>query len=140
MANFRGIAAIVAQSQLSNGSPKVWAMLVDQLSCTLRVIADAHVVEAKPRSPRHSSIVCRASSLSFTSGSRRPQLGISYLKNAHSRAAWHRRVRIPHAIRGITVGGGQVKVVASGAEHCSTEERCTTSWMCASPFHRRGLD
>ncbi len=47
LANFRGIAAIVAQSQLSNGSPKVWAMLVDQLSRTLRVIADAHAVRGE---------------------------------------------------------------------------------------------
>jgi len=47
VANFRGIAAIVAQSQLSNGSPAVWAMLVDQLARTLRVIGEAHAVRGE---------------------------------------------------------------------------------------------
>ena len=47
MANFRGIAAIVAQSQLSKGSPMVWAMLVEQLARTLRVIGDAHAVRGE---------------------------------------------------------------------------------------------
>lgn len=46
-ANFRGIAAIVAQSQLSHGSPMVWARLVDQLARTLRVIGDAHAVRGE---------------------------------------------------------------------------------------------
>jgi hypothetical protein len=41
LADFRGIAAIVAQSQLGQGSPMVWAMVVDQLARTLSVIADA---------------------------------------------------------------------------------------------------
>jgi hypothetical protein len=45
--NLRGIAAIVAQSQLSKGSPVVWAMLVDQLARTLRVIGDAHAVRGE---------------------------------------------------------------------------------------------
>jgi hypothetical protein len=39
---FRGVAAIVAQSELDNGSPVVWARLVDQLGRTLRAIGDAH--------------------------------------------------------------------------------------------------
>jgi hypothetical protein len=39
---FRGVAAIVAQSEQDNGSPVVWAMLVDQLGRTLRAIGDAH--------------------------------------------------------------------------------------------------
>ncbi len=41
------VAAIVAQSQLSNDSPMVWAMLIDQLSRTLRVIADAHAARGE---------------------------------------------------------------------------------------------
>jgi len=40
--DFRGIAAIVAQSQLSRDSPMAWAMLIDQLGRTLRAIGDAH--------------------------------------------------------------------------------------------------
>jgi Relaxase/Mobilisation nuclease domain len=39
---FRGVASIVAQSELNNGSPIVWAMLIDQLGRTLRAIGDAH--------------------------------------------------------------------------------------------------
>jgi hypothetical protein len=39
---FRGVASIVAQSELNNESPLVWAMLVDQLGRTLRAIGDAH--------------------------------------------------------------------------------------------------
>jgi hypothetical protein len=39
---FRGVASIVAQSELDNESPLVWAMLVDQLGRTLRAIGDAH--------------------------------------------------------------------------------------------------
>jgi hypothetical protein len=39
---FRGVAAIVAQSEQANGSPVIWAMLVDQLGRTLRAIGDVH--------------------------------------------------------------------------------------------------
>jgi hypothetical protein len=39
---FRGVASIVAQSELNNESPLVWAMLVDQLGRTLRAIGGAH--------------------------------------------------------------------------------------------------
>jgi hypothetical protein len=39
---FRGVAAIVAQSELNSESPLVWAMLVNQLGRTLRAIGDAH--------------------------------------------------------------------------------------------------
>ncbi len=39
---FRRVTAIVAQSEVDNGSPVVWAMLVDQLGRTLRAIGDAH--------------------------------------------------------------------------------------------------
>lgn len=39
---FRGVASIVGQSELDNGSPLVWAMLVHQLGRTLRAISDAH--------------------------------------------------------------------------------------------------
>ena len=46
VANFRGVAAIVAQSQLSNKSPLAWAMLIDQLGRTLRTVGEA------PRCPR----------------------------------------------------------------------------------------
>jgi hypothetical protein len=45
--DFRGIAAIVAQSGLNNGSPMVWAMLVDQLGRTLRAIGDAHAARGE---------------------------------------------------------------------------------------------
>jgi hypothetical protein len=46
-ANFRGVAAIVAQSQLSNKSPMAWAMLIDQLGRTLRTISEAHVARGE---------------------------------------------------------------------------------------------
>jgi hypothetical protein len=39
---FRGVAAIVAQSELNSGSPLVWAMLVNQLGRTIRAIGDAY--------------------------------------------------------------------------------------------------
>jgi len=45
--DFRGIAAIVAQSGLDNDSPMVWAMLVDQLGRTLRAIGDAHAARGE---------------------------------------------------------------------------------------------
>ncbi len=38
----RGVAMRVAQSELNNDSPVVWAMLIDQLGRTLRAIGDAH--------------------------------------------------------------------------------------------------
>jgi len=47
VSDLRGIAAIVAQSQLSNHSPMAWAMLVDQLGRTLRAIGDAHVARGE---------------------------------------------------------------------------------------------
>jgi len=40
--DLRGVAAIVAQSQLGRDSPIAWAMLIDQLGRTLRAIGDAH--------------------------------------------------------------------------------------------------
>ena len=43
VANFRGVAAIVAQSQLGNKSPMAWAMLIDQLGRTFRTIGEAQV-------------------------------------------------------------------------------------------------
>jgi hypothetical protein len=46
-ANFRGVTAIVAQSQLSNKSPMAWAMLIDQLDRTLRTISEAHVARGE---------------------------------------------------------------------------------------------
>jgi hypothetical protein len=46
-ASFRGVTAIVAQSQLSNNSPPAWAMLIHQLSRTLRTIGDAHLARAE---------------------------------------------------------------------------------------------
>jgi hypothetical protein len=45
--DFRGIAAIVAQSQLSRDSPMVWAMLIDQMGRALRAIGDAHAVRGE---------------------------------------------------------------------------------------------
>jgi hypothetical protein len=51
-ANFRGVAAIVAQSQLSNKSPMAWAMLIDQLGRTLRTISDAHVARGETETAR----------------------------------------------------------------------------------------
>jgi hypothetical protein len=42
--DFRGIAAIVAQSELKNDSPMAWAMLLSQLGRTLDAIGDAHAV------------------------------------------------------------------------------------------------
>jgi hypothetical protein len=46
-ANFRGVASIVAQSQLSNKSPMAWAMLIDQLGRTLRTIGEAHAARGE---------------------------------------------------------------------------------------------
>jgi hypothetical protein len=51
-ANFRGVASIVAQSQLSNKSPMAWAMLIDQLGRTLRTIGDAHVARGETETAR----------------------------------------------------------------------------------------
>jgi hypothetical protein len=51
-ANFRGVAAIVAQSQLSHSSPMAWAMLIDQLGRTLRTIGDAHVARGETATAR----------------------------------------------------------------------------------------
>ena len=50
--NFRGVAAIVAQSQLSSDSPVTWAMLIDQLGRTLRAIGDAHVARGETETAR----------------------------------------------------------------------------------------
>jgi hypothetical protein len=47
MHDLRGIAAIVAQSELNNDSPIAWAMLVEQLGRALRVIGDAHAVRGE---------------------------------------------------------------------------------------------
>jgi hypothetical protein len=52
VANFRGVAAIVAQSQLSNKSPMAWAMLIDQLDRTLRTIGEAHVARGETETAR----------------------------------------------------------------------------------------
>jgi hypothetical protein len=52
LGNFRGVAAIVAQSQLSNNSPMAWAMLIDQLGRTLRAIGEAHVVRGEKNTAR----------------------------------------------------------------------------------------
>jgi hypothetical protein len=51
-ANFRGVAAIVAQSQLSNKSPMAWAMLINQLGRTLRTISEAHVARGETETAR----------------------------------------------------------------------------------------
>ena len=45
--DFRGVTAIVAQSQLSTDSPMAWAMLINQLGRTLRAIADAHAARGE---------------------------------------------------------------------------------------------
>ena len=50
--SFRGVAAIVAQSQLSNKSPMAWAMLIDQLGRTLRTIGEAHVARGETETAR----------------------------------------------------------------------------------------
>ena len=50
--NFRGVTAIVAQSQLSNKSPIAWAMLIDQLGRTLRTIGEAHVARGETETAR----------------------------------------------------------------------------------------
>jgi hypothetical protein len=52
VANFRCVAAIVAQSQLSHKSPIAWAMLIDQLGRTLRTIGDAHVARGETATAR----------------------------------------------------------------------------------------
>jgi hypothetical protein len=44
---FRGIAAIVAQSELGNDSPIAWAMLLSQLGRTLDAMSDAHAVRGE---------------------------------------------------------------------------------------------
>ena len=43
----RGVAAVVAQSELSNESPVAWVMLLDQLGRTLRAISSAHVARGE---------------------------------------------------------------------------------------------
>jgi hypothetical protein len=45
--DFRGIAAIVVQSQLGNDSPIAWAMLLSQLGRTLDAIGDANAVRGE---------------------------------------------------------------------------------------------
>jgi hypothetical protein len=50
--SFRGVAAIVAQSQLSNKSPMAWAMLIDQLGRALRTIGEAHVARGETETTR----------------------------------------------------------------------------------------
>jgi hypothetical protein len=50
--NFRGVAAIVAQSQLSRDSPVAWAMLIDQLGRTLRAIGDAHLARGETQTAK----------------------------------------------------------------------------------------
>ena len=45
--DFRGVAAIVAQSELNNDSPMAWAMLISQLGQTLRAIGDAHAARGE---------------------------------------------------------------------------------------------
>jgi hypothetical protein len=45
--DFRGIAAIVAQSELRNDSPIAWAMLLSQLGRTLDAIGDAHAARGE---------------------------------------------------------------------------------------------
>jgi hypothetical protein len=50
--DFRGVAAIVAQSRLSNSSPLAWAMLIDQLGRTVRAIADAHAARGETETAR----------------------------------------------------------------------------------------
>jgi hypothetical protein len=50
--DFRGVAAIVAQSQLSRDSPMVWAMLIDQMGRTLRAIGDAHAARGESHSAK----------------------------------------------------------------------------------------
>ena len=52
VSNFRGVAAIVAQSQLSNKSPMAWARLFDQLGRTLRTIGEAHVARGETETAR----------------------------------------------------------------------------------------
>jgi len=47
MRDLRGIATIVAQSELNNNSPIAWAMLVEQLGRALRAIGDAHAVRGE---------------------------------------------------------------------------------------------
>ena len=44
---FSRIAAVVAQGELSNDSPLVWAMLVDQLGRTLGAISDVHLARGE---------------------------------------------------------------------------------------------
>jgi hypothetical protein len=43
----RGVAAVVAQSELTNESPMAWMMLLDQLGRTLRAISAAHVARGE---------------------------------------------------------------------------------------------
>ena len=52
VSNFRGIAAIVAQSQLNNSSPMAWAMLIDQLGRTLRAIDGARIARGEAQTSK----------------------------------------------------------------------------------------
>ncbi len=45
--DFRGVAAIVAQSQLGRDSPIAWANLIEQMGRTLRAIGDAHAARGE---------------------------------------------------------------------------------------------
>jgi hypothetical protein len=50
--DLRGVAAIVAQSQLSRHSPTAWAALINQLGRTLRAIGDAHAARGETEMAR----------------------------------------------------------------------------------------
>jgi hypothetical protein len=45
--DLRGVAAIVAQSQLGRDSPIAWAALIDQMGRTIRALADAHATRGE---------------------------------------------------------------------------------------------
>ena len=85
--NFRGVAAIVAQSELNNDSPVAWAMLIDQLGRTLRAIGDAH--EARGEVEMAKVLGGRLSNelASYTTVSRRARLASSCRAKGSTRTA-----------------------------------------------------
>ena len=56
-----GVAAIVAQSGMTNESPMAWMMLLDQLGRTLRAMSAAHVARGEAEMQPFSSSAWRVS-------------------------------------------------------------------------------
>jgi hypothetical protein len=111
--DLRGIAAIVAQSQLNTDSPIVWAMMVDQLGRTLRAIGDAHAARGEAEAAKALvERVCgdldalhdrfEAGSLrELISAERSPEHHVRAVGGTLERQAGHHRRHSPSRNRGV---------------------------------------